>query len=106
MIPVDILLSYSLEPAECNTTLLSSGLINSTWKISCKESEYIIQRINTSVFKNPDRIARNLELLSDYLSVQRDYLFNGPIKNKNGKTLTFSSDEHAFRIFPYVKKSY
>jgi thiamine kinase-like enzyme len=106
MIPQDVLLAYAIDTNECHSHLLSSGLINSTWKMSCKDREYIVQRINTSVFKHPVRIAENLERLSEYLASKPDYFFVGPIKNLEKRTLTTGSDTHAYRIFPYIKNSY
>lgn len=106
MIPEDILSAYSLESKKCKATLLSSGLINATWKLSCSEKEYIVQRINTNVFKRPDLIAKNLELLSSYLNRYPDYLFAGPIANDAGHTLTTGADVQSYRMFPYIKDSY
>lgn len=106
MILEDVLSAYSIAGKTCHSQLLSSGLINSTWKLSCHEREFIVQRINTSVFKSPDHIAKNLEMLSDYLANYPDYLFVGPIKNKAGETLTKGSDGSSYRVFPYIKNSY
>jgi Ser/Thr protein kinase RdoA (MazF antagonist) len=101
-----VLSVYGIDEGECRSQLLSSGLINATWKISCRDKEFILQRINTGVFKRPELIAENLELLSEYLSKFPAYLFAGPIKNKGGKTLTTGSDGNAYRIFPFINNSY
>lgn len=106
MILEDVLSAYSLTRDACQAHLLSSGLINSTWKLSCGNNQYIVQRINTDVFKNPEDIAENLEMLSGYLAGQKNYLFVGPVKNKTGKSLTWGSDGNAYRVFPYIKNSY
>ena len=36
------------------------GLINNTWKIESKTGSYILQKINTVVFKHPEFIAQNI----------------------------------------------
>jgi thiamine kinase-like enzyme len=102
----DVLFAYAIAGKACQSQLLSSGLINSTWKLLCNENEYIVQRINTGVFKRPEQIAKNLERLSEYLKIWPNYLFVGPLKNKAGKTLTIGPDGNSYRIFPYIKNSY
>ncbi len=105
MNPGDILTEYGIDNRDCRVEALSSGLINSTWKVSSAAKEYVVQKINTSVFKEPYVIGRNLELLSAYLEQFPEYLFAGPIKNKNGKSLT-TVGEDVYRIFPYISNSY
>ena len=106
MIPEDILKAYSFDNNKCKATLLSSGLINATWKLSFEGEEYIVQRINTNVFKRPDLIARNLELLSSHLDQYPDYLFAAPLANNAGGTLTKGADGKSYRVFPYIRDSY
>ncbi|HEY0655524.1 MAG TPA: aminoglycoside phosphotransferase family protein [Chryseosolibacter sp.] len=102
----EVLTAYDMPARNSSSQLLSSGLINSTWKISCGDKAFIVQRINTGVFQHPEWIAENLELLGGYLSKFPGYLFVGPIKNANGKTLTTARDGSVFRIFPFIKNSY
>lgn len=81
-----------------------SGLINSTWKISGEEN-YILQRINTDVFKQPEAIAENLSKLQSYLNTKYpDYLFVAPLLALNGSSLAIN-DDGIFRLFPFVDNS-
>ncbi|MBV8390694.1 MAG: aminoglycoside phosphotransferase family protein [Mucilaginibacter sp.] len=81
-----------------------SGLINSTWKIS-GEKNYILQRINTDVFKQPEVIALNLSQLQTYLNNKYpDYLFVAPLLAVNGSSLAVNEDG-IFRMFPFVDNS-
>lgn len=81
-----------------------SGLINSTWKISGGK-DYILQRINTDVFKQPEAIAENLSKLQSYLNTQYpDYLFVAPLLALNGSSLAVNEDG-IFRLFPFVGNS-
>src|SRR6185312_1579205 len=81
-----------------------SGLINSTWKIS-GEKDYILQRINTDVFKQPEAIADNLSQLQSYLNTKYpDYLFVAPLLAVNGSSLAVNEDG-IFRLFPFVGNS-
>ncbi|MDO3629041.1 phosphotransferase enzyme family protein [Mucilaginibacter sp. BT774] len=81
-----------------------SGLINSTWKISGNKS-YILQRINTDVFKQPEAIAENLSKLQSYLNTRYpDYLFVAPLLTLNGLSLAVNKDG-IFRLFPFIDNS-
>jgi Ser/Thr protein kinase RdoA (MazF antagonist) len=81
-----------------------SGLINSTWKIS-GEKNYILQRINTDVFKQPEAIAENLSKLQSYLNTKYpDYLFVAPLPALNGLSLAVNQDG-IFRLFPFIDNS-
>ncbi|HEY0742797.1 MAG TPA: phosphotransferase [Chryseosolibacter sp.] len=101
----EILREYSINEDGCRVEALTGGLINGTWKVSADKGEYILQRINTAVFKNPEAIAQNLELISEYLKRFPNYLFVGPIKNNSGNTLTVR-DSRAYRIFPFINNTH
>jgi hypothetical protein len=51
-----ILNEFGIEPSASVKTF-GSGLINNTWLISENENEFILQRINQNVFKDPFAIA-------------------------------------------------
>lgn len=52
--------------------LLHGGNINTTYKVVCKKGgvpyEYLLQRINKNVFKNPEKIMENIIRVSDYIA--------------------------------------
>ena len=74
---------YGLDENLCSIHPFGNGLINNTWKISCGDTEYILQRINQQVFKQPfltviisgnlsptsKRIIRNIYSLPHYLAL-------------------------------------
>ncbi|MBR5266095.1 MAG: mucin desulfatase, partial [Clostridia bacterium] len=68
-----------------------NGLINSTILVTTNVRKYILQAINTSVFKNPVKLTENVVNVTGYL---RDYILREggdaergtltPVKAKNG----------------------
>ena len=101
-----ILNEFGIEP---NTSVkpFGSGLINNTWLICEKENEFILQRINQHVFKNPFAIATNIHLVCDHFKQNHPgYLFPCPRKTVAGDNMTFIENEGYFRIFPYIKNSH
>lgn len=100
-----VLLKFGLDISDCLVLPVGNGLINQTWKISHRNREYILQKVNTDVFKNPNIIDENLNKLKSFLEQHfPDYIFVAPLKSPNGHTLV-ETGEGAFRIFDFVKNS-
>jgi Ser/Thr protein kinase RdoA (MazF antagonist) len=83
------------------------GLINNTWKVETKNGDYIIQKINANVFKQPEDIAYNIEAIGAHLQKNHpDYLFALPIKTASGKAIIKLEGNAYFRAFPFIKNSH
>lgn len=83
-----------------------SGLIHRTWKINDRSNEYILQKINHEIFKEPLFIADNIEAISSWLKKNHpEYFFVAPVKTKNNESILYISGEGYFRLFPFVKNS-
>jgi Ser/Thr protein kinase RdoA (MazF antagonist) len=101
-----ILNEYGIKPEQCKVEPLVSGLINKTWKITCGNQAYILQRINDHVFKKPNQIAENIRMIDDYLKKNSpDYLFVSPIKNRRQEELVHHPVQGYFRLFPFIQGS-
>ncbi len=99
-----ILAQFGINVLNYHIEEYGSGLINSTWKIK-GEKNYILQRINTDVFKQPEVIADNLSQLQSYLNAKYpDYLFVAPLAALNGLSLAVNEDG-IFRMFPFIDNS-
>jgi len=101
-----ILNEFGIEP---NTSVkpFGSGLINNTWLISENDNEFILQRINQNVFKDPFAIATNIHMVCDHLKNQHPgYLFPCPRKTVAGDNMAFIENEGYFRMFPFIKNSH
>lgn len=102
----EILQAYGINPQESQITLLTSGLINTTWRVSFAEKEYIVQRINHHVFKKPLEVAANIRMIDQYLKEHSpSYLFVSPVSNLHGQDIYFDEGRGYFRVFPYIKGS-
>lgn len=100
-----ILASYGLQFEDFKIEPHGSGLINNTWKVSDKENDYLLQRINVNVFKEPTYIDENLLELREFLDKYApDYLFVSPLVNLKNETLVVVEGEY-YRIFPFIKNS-
>jgi Ser/Thr protein kinase RdoA (MazF antagonist) len=103
----EILEAFGLPANQCLIQKLDTGLINHTWKVTVDNREYILQQINTQVFKSPRDIAANMEALQGYLAEHYpDYLFVAPLPAPSGDTLVQHPAGGYYRLLPFVKGSH
>lgn len=101
----NILSLYGLDTKKTTVQQFGDGLINHTWKVSTDKKNYILQKVNSDVFKQPGAIDQNLTLLRDYLSKHSpDYLFVSPVVTENGESLLHITGEY-YRLFPFIEGS-
>jgi Ser/Thr protein kinase RdoA (MazF antagonist) len=102
-----VLQSFGLNSSDYEVQLFGSGLINHTFKVSGNKGVYILQEINSEVFKTPENIASNLKLIQNYLHIAHPgYLFVGPIPTLSGNFLVESDAGKYYRMFPFIKGSH
>ncbi|MDH5379479.1 MAG: aminoglycoside phosphotransferase family protein [Cyclobacteriaceae bacterium] len=80
---------------------ISSGHINSTYKISLEGKEYILQNINTHVF-DPIQLSKNIEVVTQHLK-NKDYQYRilTPFVPEN-RTPHFEYQGEYWRIFEFI----
>ncbi len=84
-----------------------SGLINNTWLVCCNVQRFILQRINTQVFSNPQQIAGNIDRIGAYLKeTAPGYFFIHPVKTIDGSEMLQHGTDGYFRLVPFVEGSH
>lgn len=100
----DVFTAFGLNAARA--TAFGPGLINHTWKVEDGEQAFILQRVNTSIFKQPGAIAANISAIAAYLQLhQPSYLFPVPLKTIQGENY-FHTGHDYYRLIPFVKGSH
>jgi hypothetical protein len=84
-----------------------NGLIHSTYKVQNKgKSLYILQKLNTAVFKKPLDIADNLDHLSSFLvSMNQEVFFPMPMQTLKDEPYAIH-DGGYYRLTPFVPNSH
>lgn len=101
----NILSIYGIDHQSTTVRQFGDGLINHTWKVSTSDKNYILQKVNSDVFKRPKDIDENFSLLRDYLGKRNpEYLFVSPVVATNGESL-IQVDNGNYRLFPFVEGS-
>lgn len=102
-----VLSAFGLKEETVAITPYGNGLINHTWKITTPHNQYILQRLNQSVFRKPGVIAHNLRIMAAYLKDHHPgYLFVAPLPSANGSDMVYMKEEGYFRLFPFVGGSH
>ena len=103
----EIFLAFNLLPGQFKTEPFGNGLINQTWRVKNSNDDFILQKINHTIFKHPQAIATNIRRLSDYLSAtQPGFLFTEPVKTKNKEELAHIAGDGYYRLTRYIKGSH
>jgi len=98
-----VLCKYDLDPRQCSVIAFGNGLINHTWKVTCKNKDFLLQEINQQVFKSPEDIMENLRLLTEYFKFHYPgYLFVAPMQTIDGMNY-IKQDHHYYRLFPFIE---
>jgi Ser/Thr protein kinase RdoA (MazF antagonist) len=102
----NILSSFGINADDSAIVPFGSGLINGTWKVSVGDDAYILQHINTNIFKSPQAIADNLVSLQTYLAqTAPGYIFAAPLPTLNGDYLVIDDNQY-YRLLPFIKNSH
>jgi Ser/Thr protein kinase RdoA (MazF antagonist) len=99
---VTVLAAFGL-PADSELETITSGIINSTWKVKANGTNYILQRVNDHVFTNPEDIHHNIAVIAGFLKKNyQHYLFPSPIVSLEGSELVHIPDSGFYRLFPFI----
>jgi Ser/Thr protein kinase RdoA (MazF antagonist) len=102
----EILREFGFDKTSTSVNSFGSGLINNTWMVANGSNNYILQRINHNVFKEPEAIASNIDAIGNYLAtVHPDYKFTMPVTSLNGSPMLYKPEEGYFRMFFFVEGS-
>lgn len=102
-----ILKSFGFNDTQAVVNSFGSGLINNTWVVNNGSTDYILQRINHNVFKDPQAIADNIDNIGNYLaSIYPNYKFTMPVRTLSGKSMLYIEGDGFFRMFQFVEGSH
>lgn len=99
----EIFSAFNLLQDQFKTEPLGNGLINQTWRIKNLQDDFVLQKINHTIFKNPGNIASNVRMLADYLSRQHpEFLFAAPLQTNRNEEMAYVHGKGYFRLIPYI----
>ncbi len=109
----ELISKFPFEGSLVKITPISEGLINTTYKAEFSEKTYIIQKINTNVFKNPDELMANITSVTDYLAQKLRENGENPerqslkfLKTVDGDLYYRDSESECWRSYVYIDECY
>lgn len=103
----DILPAYGLNEEEVTVSPIQTGLINNTWRVKGEHFDYILQKLNTNVFKNPYSISNNISKISAFLKKNfPEYLFTHVLATNAGEELLKVDGNGYYRVTRFVPDSH
>ncbi|MEP2280300.1 phosphotransferase [Maribacter sp.] len=98
-----ILTEFNLNGSSTDWTPLNSGLINDTYLVTESEQQYILQKINTQVFKNARILMDNIQFSLPILYAN-DYAQITFLTTKTGANYLIQNDEF-WRMMTFIPNS-
>ena len=96
-------------PAQ-GTLRFGEGHINDTFLVDAGTGRFILQRLSTAAFKEPDKLTRNVVNITDYLAREIARQGGDPsretlrvVRTRRGEDSFTDSDGGVWRVFPFVE---
>jgi Ser/Thr protein kinase RdoA (MazF antagonist) len=107
IVPSGVLGAFGLAAADVEATRHGQGLINSSYKITHRESKgtaWLLQKINTHVFPQPEAIAHNWKLAAETIKLRdTDYFFIEFLPTLSGGDFHRDTEGAYWRLLPFVQ---
>ena len=97
----EIVSHFRIKGKFINFVPYGNGHINHSYLVTTTKSQYIVQHINTKVFKNIDELMENVVLITDYLRSKNVRTLNF-VKTKDNKYLY--KEKGCYRIYDYISE--
>ena len=109
--------AFQLEGSPRNVHSYGNGHINDTFLVTCdaagKEKNYILQRMNHSIFRNPQALMENVAGVTSYLQEKIRERNGDPdretlsvVKTKAGENYFVDSLHNFWRVFPFIENTF
>lgn len=101
---------YQCSLSNSSVAQLGNGLINDTYLVRNINNNFVLQRVNHFVFKKPEQVINNAELINTHLQAKKD---NGSyplepmwqVKNKDNSAIT-QVEENTWRAIQFIPNCY
>lgn len=96
----EIFSKFDVDDTPVSAKVCNNGHINSTFFVKCEKETYVLQQINTNVFKRPEEVMANIFAVTEHFKAKglRTLEF---YRTKEGKNCLFV-DEKCYRVYKFV----
>jgi len=102
---------YGVPSADTSVSPLGNGHINDTFLVRWNQGELVLQKLNTQVFKAPDALVENADIIAQYLldkKTRGDYSLSvvEPIRTQDGQLAVDLGEQGFWRAINYLPHSH
>lgn len=103
-----ILSNFPLEGDVLSVKVLNKGHINSSFQVTCQSGKYTLQKINKSVFLEPDKVMENIVIVTKRIKAKTEGLFEPDKRSlevvfaKDGKPFLLNEDGEYWRLYKFI----
>ena len=97
----NILNNFNFNEKIISITQNKIGLINTTYIVSTVTEKYVLQKINKSIFNNPDQLMKNIYLITKHLRRKEHRTLEIVRSTKNKLYVTYQ--DQYWRLFKYIE---
>lgn len=102
----DVLQKFGLQTYDFAINRVGSGHIHETFRLSGSH-DYVLQRVNNKVFKQPETIASNLRIATAFLKKNfPNYTFLSALPAVDGSDLVFDAEGSPWRLLPFIANTF
>ncbi len=99
-----IINSFEIEGGIESIQQLNIGLINTNYLVVCSQKKYVLQQINTTIFKNVSALMENIVMVNEYLKdANYKYELLTLISTKSKENLFFDANKNPWRCFAFIE---
>ncbi len=104
---VAVLGNYDLGAHTVSVEPYGNGHINRTFLVQTERERYILQAINTDIFRDSVALMRNIELVTEYLAERAEdpRAVMKLVRNRQNLTYTVDADGYFWRVLNFVENS-
>lgn len=96
----DIAVQFDIDGEIQNIEPYGDGHINSTFLITTDKCKYILQKINTNVFKKPEEVMKNIFYVTNHLKNKGEETLN--FKMTKDKRTMLCTETGCFRLYEFI----
>lgn len=106
----EVLNYFDFSSLDYQITALGNGLINDTFLVKSEQTSFVLQRINNLVFKQPELVSKNADLINQHLHIKQQqgtYPLSTikQLRNKYNDSLLHLNSAY-WRAITYIPNSY
>ena len=96
----EIVNKFKIEKELVSISEVKNGLVNKSYLVKAKDNKYLLQRINHFVFKNPDELMHNIEVVTKHLINKKSRTLE--IVNTIDNLSYYFDGKNFYRMYKYM----